>query len=490
MLLGAASCTAIQAAEHPNIIVILADDQGYADLGVQGVEKDIRTPNLDALAAAGVRCTDAYVTAPQCSPSRAGLMTGRYQQRFGFDTIPDCPLPLEEITVAERLHPAGYVCGMVGKWHLDPNPLSEKWFKTHLPEMAGKDRKQIRIPESERLAYSPAAQGFDEYFQGEKDTYWANFSLDGKPLKESGQWQVIKGGYRVDIQTDAALAFIERNKTKPFFLYLAYKAPHTPLEAPQKYLDRFPGPMPERRRYALAMLSAIDDGVGRIVDLLRENGTADNTLIFYTSDNGAPLKIKKEDTPVHTDDGGWDGSLNDPMVGEKGMLTDGGIRLPFLVSWKNTLPAGKVYREPVSTLDIAATAVAVAGLPPDPKLDGVNLVPYLDGKFSGPPHDALFWRFWNQAAVRAGNWKYITVGQEGEFLFDLSSDSGETKNLIGQHPEIAEKLKSRLADWTSQLTPPGIPTGHADYQERPWYEHYLGLPPSSQTPPGGQNTKQ
>lgn len=488
-LLGISSCFQVRADEQPNIIVILADDQGYADLGVQGVVKDIRTPNLDALAASGVRCTDAYVTAPQCSPSRAGLMTGRYQQRFGFDTIPDCPLPLEEATIAERLHSAGYVCGMVGKWHLDPNPLSEKWLKANLPEMAGKSREQIRIPESARIEYSPAAQGFDEYFQGEIQRYWANFGLDGQSLKASGQWQDMKGSYRIDVKTDAALAFIQRNKTKPFFLYLAYMAPHTPLDAPPKYLDRFSGEMPVRRRYALAMLSAIDDGVGRIMAQLRAEGIEQNTLVFYTSDNGAPLKITKPDSPANTDPGGWDGSLNDPWVGEKGMLTDGGVHVPFLVSWKKMLPAGKVFKQPVISLDIAATAVAAAGLPRDEKLDGVDLIPFLSGKESGPPHDALFWRFWNQAAIRSGQWKFLTVGKGNEFLFDLASDAHETKNLIAQHPEIAARLKAQLANWTGQLTPPGLPSAPANNQEGPWYEHYLGLKPASQAPSTGSKAE-
>ncbi len=361
--LATALCPASATAANtkPNIIVILADDQGYADLGAQGQVKDIRTPNIDSLAAGGVRCTSGYITAPQCSPSRAGLLTGRYQQRFGFDTIPDCPLPLGEITLADRLQRAGYTCGMVGKWHLDPNPTSAKWIAKNLPEMAGKPRNQIRIPHAAFITYSAGKRGFQEYFQGELQRYWANFGLDGKSLNPSGEWVDTKGRYRIDVKTEAALAFLQRHKSDPFFLYLAYMAPHTPLDAPKEYLDRFPGPMPTRRRYALAMQSAIDDGVGRIMARLREYGLEENTLIFYTSDNGAPLHHKR-DTPVNTDMGGWDGSLNDPWIGEKGMLTEGGICVPFVVHWKGVLPAGKVYEQPVSSLDIAATAIAAAGL--------------------------------------------------------------------------------------------------------------------------------
>jgi len=475
-----------RAADRPNIVVILTDDQGYADLGVQGVEKDVLTPNIDTLAAQGVRCTNAYVTAPQCSPSRAGLLTGRYQQKFGFDTIPDCPLPLEEVTLAERLHPAGYICGMVGKWHLDPNRTSRKWMQANLPEAAGKDWEGVAIPDTARRAYSAAGQGFDEYFQGEMQRFWANYNLDGSSLEKSGQWVEEKNAFRIDVKTDAALAFIQRNKEKPFFLYLAYMAPHTPLEAPKKYLDRFPGPMPERRRYALAMISAIDDGVGRVLARLREYGLEKNTLIFFASDNGAPLKITKADSPIHGDPGGWDGSLNDPWVGEKGMLTEGGVRVPFLVSWKGTLPAGKVYAEPVSTLDIAATAVAAAGLPPEKKLDGVDLIPFLSGQAAGIPHKALFWRFWDQAAIRAGKWKYILLSHEAEYLFDLSTDAQETQNLIKENPAVAAGLKSQLEDWTQQLAPPGLPIDPANIQERPWYEHYLGLKPD---PSSSQSAK-
>ena len=282
------------------------------------------------------------------------------------------------------------------------------------------------------------------------------------------------GQYRIDVKTDAALAFLQRNRSHPFFLYLAYMAPHTPLDAPKKYLDRFPGPMPERRRYALAMISAIDDGVGKVMARLREYGLEKNTLIFYSSDNGAPLKHMR-DLPVNTAMGGWDGSLNTPWIGEKGMLTDGGIRVPFIVRWPGVLPAGTVYAQPVSTLDIAATSVSVAGLPRDEKLDGVDLLPFLTGKNAGAPHESLFWRFWTQTAVRSGQWKYLKAGNAGEFLFDLSTDENEKRNLIGTHPEIAKQLRAKLETWSQQMPTPGLPDTKLNDQEAPWSEQYLGL---------------
>ncbi len=202
-------------ARHPNIIVILTDDQGFADLGCQGAAKDVLTPNLDRMAGEGVRCTAGYITAPQCSPSRAGLITGRYQQRFGFDTIPDCPLPLEEVTIAERLGAAGYVSGLVGKWHLDPNWESAKWIAKNMPDVKRNDRGQALIPSADILAYYPHGQGFDEFFVGNMSAYYANFTPGGKELKRTGEW-VKDDRFRVDVQTDAALEFIQRNHAKPF----------------------------------------------------------------------------------------------------------------------------------------------------------------------------------------------------------------------------------------------------------------------------------
>jgi arylsulfatase A-like enzyme len=466
---------AIAAPAKPNIIVILTDDMGWADLGVQQVETDLKTPHLDALAAAGVRCTSGYITSPQCSPSRAGLITGRHQQHYGIDTIPDVPLPTEAVTLAERLGPAGYRSGFVGKWHLEPNVTCTAWFAEELPKLATLPPKQRRIPMPKILRYSPAAQGFDEFFWGELKNYRANFALDGSDLEPAGEAISMPEDFRIDVQTRAAVTFIERNHAEPFYLHIGYYGPHTPLEATRKYLDRFPGKMPERRRYALAMLAAIDDGVGEIMQKLEQHGLEKNTLVIFTSDNGAPLKITKPDSPVNSDPGGWDGSLNTPWVGEKGMLSEGGIRVPMIFSWRGTLPAGKVYQHPVSSLDFAATANAIAGLPAAPELDGVNLLPFLTGRDTAAPHARLHWRFWNQAAIREGRWKYLSAGGTG-FLFDLEADAHERKNLIADHPERAAALRNKLAEWTAQFKPPGIPDRPRNDQESAWYHHYFSAP--------------
>jgi uncharacterized sulfatase len=223
------------------------------------------------------------------------------------------------------------------------------------------------------------------------------------------------------------------------------------------------------------MLSAVDDGVGRIVATLRQYGLEERTLIFFIGDNGAPLKIHKLDAPGGGP--GWDGSLNDPLNGEKGMLAEGGIRVPFVVSWAGHLNAGSVYRHPVISLDVAATAIAQAGLPPDPALDGVDLVPYLCGDIDGAPHQALFWRWIAQAAVREGDWKYLRGGAR-QYLFNLEDDPEEQHDLLAEHPEIAARLQTQLAAWSQELQPPGLETNQmAETWER-YFDYYLDGKPA------------
>lgn len=455
---------------RPNIIVIFTDDQGWADLGCQGSLKDIRTPHIDKLAADGVRCTSGYITAPQCIPSRAGLLAGRFQGRFGLDHNGTIPLPLDEVIIPQRLQQAGYTTGMVGKWHLDPNPGSKDWAKEHLPNVKVGPKGRFAIPAAKRLPYEPDQRGFTDVFCGHTTRYRATYDLKGQDVKPTKT--LIEKGDRLDIQSDAALAFIDRHADEPFFLYLAYFAPHVPLASSKKYLDRFPGEMPERRRYALAMISAMDDGVGRIRGKLEEHGLTKNTLVFFISDNGAPLKIDMEDKPLTFKAGAWDGSRNDPWVGEKGMLSEGGIRVPYVAAWPGTIPAGQTYEHPVTSLDVGATAVALAGLEKPETLDGVNLIPYLSGKVKEPPHEILFWRFWSQTAVRKGQWKYYRAGEK-EYLFDLDSPEHENRNLIEEHPKLAKELHAALKEWASEMKNPGIPSVDMNGAEKQWIDHYM-----------------
>lgn len=420
---------ALHAADKPNIIVILTDDHGWADLGVQGADAHIRTPNVDQLARDGVRFSRGYVTAPQCTPSRAGLISGRYQNTFGVEQNFD-GMPSAVVTLPERLKTSGYVTGISGKWHLDSGG----------PKVDG---EKSRDP-----ALAPHRQGFDEYFTGTMQDYSASHALDGTPFPDAPR-EVTEKGCRVVLQTEWALQFLKRRAAeaeKPFFLYLAYMAPHTPLEFPKPWLDAVPKDLPRERRSALALLAAIDDGVGRVRQQLRDTGQTENTLIFFLADNGAPLGTK------------GDGSLNLPMRGQKGMLSEGGIRVPFVAAWPGKFPGGQVFEHPVFSLDIAATAVNAAGVAAT--LDGVNLLPHLTGERKDAPHDTLYWRWADQAAIQEFPYKLILLGKNQTLLFDISKPEGEhhTRDLSAQHPEIAKRLRTKLDTWMSTLTPPGPPS--------------------------------
>jgi len=437
------------AESKPNIILIYTDDHGHADLGIYGAVKDIRTPHLDALARSGVVATHGYSTAPQCVPSRGGVMTGRFQGRFDLDNNGSSLDGFnKETTIATRLQNAGYITAQFGKWHLGPTEAITK-------------------------------HGFKHVFsQNAQRPFSANITLDGKDRPMS---DLAPETYHLDGCSQAAAAIIERYKDQPFFLYVAYRGPHTPLDAPQSYMNRFPGEMPERRRAALAMLSAIDDGVGLITSTLKKHHLTEKTLIFFIGDNGAPLKIHKIDSPLKGDPGGWDGSLNTPLNGEKGMLAEGGMSTPFLIAWPGKIPGDQTYDHPVSALDFAATAVGVqpfgdsegsakASAPTD--LDGVNLLPFLTGENKAPPHDTLYWRWMAQSAVREGNWKLLRGG-EREYLYDLSTDREEKHDLANKHPEIATRLRTKLKTWADGLNPPGMALGPMAATWNEYFDHYL-----------------
>ena len=447
---------AAHAADKPNIILIYSDDHGWADLGIQGSDQDIRTPHLDAMARDGVRFTRGYVSAPQCVPSRAGVLTGRYQQRFGVEDNNKGPLPLAELTIAERLKAAGYVTGQVGKWHLD---------------LVGgkKGEKGLRMSKE----HMPHAQGFDEYFRGELRQFYASHDLQGKPYADAPHL-VADNRFRVVVQTEAALSFLDRRAAQPaqpFFLYLAYYAPHVPLESPEPWFSKTPAHLPKERRQALAMMAAMDEGIGQLRAKLKATGQDQNTLIFFIGDNGAPLGKA------------WDGSLNTPLIGQKGMLSEGGIRTPFVATWPARLPAGKVYDQPVSSLDVAATAVAAAGLPKAPELDGTDLVPFAAGQNTGAPHERLFWRWGSQAAVLEHPWKLVRLGDREEMLFDVTQPDGENlaKNQAKARLEIVARLRTALKAWSDTLAPPGLPTSLDPHHEGMFAEHGV-IPISSAAP--------
>ena len=435
------ACEVSAADAKPNIIVFYTDDHGFADLGIQGSVADIKTPNIDALARSGVLAKHGYSTAPQCTPSRTGLMVGKFQGRFnvdhngqeldGFD---------RETTIATRLQKAGYVTAHFGKWHLGATEA---------------------IP----------SHGFTHSFsQNAQRPFSSNITLDGQDRPMS---DLPPTHYHVDGCSRAAVSIIERYKEQPFFLFIAYRAPHTPLDAPKIYTARFPGEMPERRRQALGMISAVDDGVGLVTDALKKHRLTERTLIFLIGDNGAPLKIHKTDSPLNGDAGGWDGSLNEPLNGEKGMLAEGGMHTPFVVAWPGTIPGGQTYGHPVSALDVAATAAALAGIEAKPgDLDGVNLVPHLKGEIKTPPHDALYWRWMAQSAIREGNWKLLRGG-EREYLYDLGTDLEEKNNLAAKHPEIASRLRAKLTAWGAELNPPGLALGPMAQTWNQYFDHYL-----------------
>jgi uncharacterized sulfatase len=429
------------AASRPNIIVFYSDDHGYADLGIQGVVKDIKTPHIDALARSGVVARHGYSTAPQCVPSRAGLLTGRFQSRFGLESNNHSLDGFNrQTTIATRLRNAGYATAQFGKWHLGPPAQITKHGFTHV------------------------------FVQNVQAPFPANITLDGQDRPIGNLPPEM---YHIDGCSQAAAALIERYRDQPFFLYIAYRAPHTPLDAPKKYLDRFPGEMPERRRAALAMISAMDDGVGLITDTLKKHGLTEKTLIFFIADNGAPLKIHKVDSPLKGDPGGWDGSLNDPLNGEKGMLAEGGIHVPFVIAWPGRIPAGQIFDHPVSALDVAATASAFAGIKTQPgELDGMNLIPHLTGEIKTPPHAFLAWRWLPQSAIREGDWKLLRGGPR-EYLYNLTDDLEEKHNLATQHPEIATRLRAKLKTWCDELDPPGFATGGMAPVWNEYFDYYL-----------------
>ena len=443
---------------RPNILFIVADDLGYGEPGCYG-GTDIPTPHLDALAAGGVRFTHGYVTAAFCAASRAALLTGRYQTRFGFEfnpigaknAAPGIGLPVGEKTVADHLRATGYATALVGKWHLGGT-----------------------------AEFHPQRRGFDEFFGflHEGHTYvphpWEGVTtwLRRRALPDGGTgrwtspdgrivWTTHMGGNEPDYDADNPLLrssqpvderanltdaftreandFITRHRTQPFFLYLAYNAVHSPIQAPEAYLAKFAHLPDLHRRLFAAMLAHLDDSVGRVLAHLRATGLAENTLVVFLSDNGGPTKELT--------------SRNDPLRGGKGELWEGGIRVPFIVSWPGRITP-RTDATPVISLDATATALALAGIsaPPTP-LDGVNLWPLLSGKSTAAPHSALYWRVGERHAVRQGDWKLLR--QRGAWqLYDLAHDVGEQTDRATAEPARTQALAALWETWNAAQVAP------------------------------------
>ncbi len=471
-----------QAVRSPNIIFIVTDDHGYNDLEATDLRDEVDMPNVDRLSTHGVLMTQAYCTAPQCVPSRAGIVTGRYQQKFGLERNGEGPLPADQKSIAARLKALGYTTGHVGKWHLEPNRATTKWFADNgYTSMADASADAVN-------AHRPQGFGYDEYAQGTGNSYWSNFDVNGKTLQQQDvNYKSYENGahenkFRIQLQTELALAFINRNvdEPDPFFLYLAYYGPHSPLDAPASLTDQVLSlkeleskgydntnakykkgtnyakdyTEAEVRQQGLALLKGIDNGVGDIYQLLEKKGELQNTIFFLMGDNGAPTAIKS-----------WDGSVNDPWHGSKGIIFEGGSRIPYIVHWKGTIET-QIFDRGVSTLDAGATAVALAGGDPasDPMLDGVNLMPYLTGNAKGDPHRYLYQRYMNTASIIKGKLKFMRHENGEELLFDLTmekpgaynpdKDFHEALNLINTMPETAEELRKALDSWTDALPVP------------------------------------
>ena len=427
------------APQPPNVVMIVADDLGVGDLRYLQPGQ-FPTPNLDRLARESTVFRNGYITASVCSPSRAGLHTGLYQARFGHDFNPgnardqvEMSLPQEVPTIAERLQRAGYYTGLIGKWHL----------------------------EGRRAGASPLKRGFDQYFGFASGGSYILHPKDGDLLLRTEgepQERVRSQGYTrmgtpveiddylTDVLTDEALSFLDHasSRQSPFFLVLAHHAPHVPLEATKAYVDRVAAIQdPQKRAYA-AMVTALDDSVGAVLEDLDRRGLRDQTLVLFVSDNGCPPYIA-------------DACSNAPFNGHKRDLGEGGIRTPFLIRWPKGWKSPKTYSQPVISIDLGATILGAAGLGDQVKqIDGVDLRKPVSNP-STPAHDALYWRAGTDLAIRKADWKLIEVdlpaGGRKAFLFNLRLDPSETRDLAGSNPGKVEELRAEWNRWNAANTP-------------------------------------
>ena len=434
--------------DRPNIVIFIADDLGYGELGCQG-NPQIPTPYIDAISENGVRFTSGYVTAPNCSPSRAGMLTGRIPTRFGYEfnpigavnEQPGAGLPTDQYTIANSLHDAGYTTALIGKWHLGGtapyHPLrrgydeffgflheghyySHPWWKdvtTMLRRSVLPDGSKGRWIGDGVVYYT--ALGYDE------PPYDAN-----NPILRGGQ-PVEEHEYLTDAFTREAVSFIDRHQSEPFFLQVSYNAVHSPLQGAKAYMDKFKDIEDIQRRIFAAMLANMDSSVGEVMQKLKDCGLEENTLVIFFSDNGGPtLELT---------------SSNAPLRGGKGSMFEGGLRTPFMLQWKEKLPGGQEYDHAISSMDLFPTCAAAALAKIPENLDGVDLMPFLLGEKKEAPHEILYWRQGSRTALRKGDWKIVfNPGSKAWVLFNLAEDLTESENLLSRSPEKADEL---LGEW-------------------------------------------
>ncbi len=465
LLLTAATGVLASATEQPNIIILFADDLGYGELSCQG-NPEIPTPHIDSIAANGVRFTDGYVAGPNCSPSRAGLLTGRIPTRFGYEfnpigavnEQPGIGLPAKEVTIAETLQNAGYTTGLIGKWHQGGTAAFHP-FRHGFDEFFGfMHEGHYFVPPPYRgvttmLRRKTLPSGLRGRWVGNKGLIYTDhmggnepdYDADN-PITRGGQ-PVVETEYLTDALTREAVDFIDRHDDKPFFLYLTYNAVHSPLQGADAYMEKFSHIEDVHRRIFAAMLANLDDSVGAVMKQLRKSGLEENTIVFFLSDNGGPTRELT--------------SSNSPLRGGKGTMYEGGLRVPFMVQWKGTIPAGRLYKKPVSSFDIYATAAANSKGVTAPRLiEGVDLAPFLTGKDDGNPHDTLFWRQGGKAGLRHIDWKLVRMGGRKATgkarweLYDLSKDLSEEKNLARSNPERLAELVELWTKMDSEMAEP------------------------------------
>jgi len=403
--------------EKPNVIVIIADDAGYIDFGFMGSE-DLETPEIDKLAQSGVIFTDAHVSATVCGPSRAGLITGKYQQRFGFEAngtgygdSGDIGLSDDVVTMADVFKQNGYKTIAMGKWHLGGT-------------------------ESDH----PNSRGFDEFYgfmAGSRSYFPIESPTKNNMLQHNGT-RVKFEGYLTDVLGDQSLKYVEENKDQPFFMYLAYNAVHTPMEAKAEDLEKYKN---HPRKTLAAMTWSLDQNVGNLRDKLSKLGILDNTLIYFLSDNGG----------AHNND-----SKMGPLKGWKGNKFEGGHRVPFLVSWPGTITGKQTFDGLTSALDIFTTSIDAASIQKDESLDldGVSLLPYLKNEKQGDPHNKLFWRKLDEAGARIGDHKLIRLNDFGFTLYNLEKDLGETIDISKIEVETFKTVVNELETWETKLLKP------------------------------------